>query len=547
MVDFRTKLITLVGMTVAVAGMAFGQASAVTTLTPAGPNLPVAVNTDNIRAEGVTELVGSSSISVNAGTNPSSVTLVVYVGTGTSTVTPLGITSKTGEATASGAFAGSPIVGVISGTSVTFSNIPVPASPTNAQFVITISNIRVNSAGVTTTPNAPPIPVSVQYYLQGTNVTPAVTTPVAVAFAQNGLGAITSSNVLATPNTICSAVTAALTPTQYVVNVNEGFASSFKTLAEENTNGINTSTAANSGTRIMLSFANIPAGVAVYVPLTVTSATKTGGPPPVVPAQPTTISLATSGTGAPVLVTASTATGAPALSGAVTIANNTGTAVYVVTQDDIVSAPLIDQFPIPVTYVSAAGAVLPTGPATVTVSFAPSIAPTATATDFPSFNNAIATAPAVSGSSYVTCSTTLLFPYVLNPAGWETGLAISNTSLDSLSSTKAGGNSLPASQTGACVLSFFGSPTGNNPANFTTPGVVAGTTWSNTLTAAAGANFNGGNGGYVIANCAFQYAHGFAYIVNSFGTTSQMAMGYTAKVLPVIRPLATGAVETLGE
>jgi hypothetical protein len=526
MVDFRTKLITLVGMTVAVAGMAFGQ----TTVNPI-PS-PVTANTDFIRAEGVTELVGSSTISLSAGAAASTVNLQVFVGTGTNTVTPLGITSKASEALASGAFVGSPIAGVISGTSVTFSNIPLTAG--QGIVPITITNIRVNSAGVATSANAPPIPVSVQYYLTGTNVTPAVTAPVAVAFVQNGLGAITSSNIVTT-NTTCAAVTAAGTPTQYNVKVTEGFASSFKTLAEENSNGTNASTAATSGTRLMLAFANVPNGVAVYVPLTVLSTTLNNLG--VLPATQTTLGLVNNATGAPVAATAaSTAapTNAPAASGAVTITNNTGTAIYNTTFDS--TTPLTDVFAIPVTYVSAAGAVVPSTAATVTVSFAPSISPTATATDFPSFNNTIATTT-VNGSTYASCSTTLLFPYVLNPTGWETGLAISNTSLDNLK--VGGGNSLGASQAGTCVLSFFGSPTGNNPANFTTPSVVAGTTWANTLTATAGAGFAGG---YAIANCSFQYAHGFAYIVNSFGTTSQMAMGYTAKVLGRI-----ATPETLGE
>jgi hypothetical protein len=535
MVDFRTKLITLVGMTVAFAGMAFGQTGYATVV--AAPNSVTQVNTNFIRAEGTTELVGSSSINIQQGTLAATVTLQVFVGTGTTNVSPLNITSPSGA----GAPQANGVSGTVGGTSVTFSNIAVPVcaqtvpGTCNAGTVtsVTVTNIRVNSNGVTQVANAPPIPVSVQYYVTGNNVTPAETSPVPVAFVLNGLGAVKqtlAANSVPT-NTTCTNVTNATL--QYTVSVTEGFATSFKTIGDE---GV----AATSGTRITLNFANVPTGVAVYVPLNVLSTTTTnglpGGPLPLIQAN---LQLVNNQTGTPVPASASSATGAPALSGAVAIGNiangvGTGTAVY---QTSVDNQGLIDLFPINVIYVSSANAVSPTSAATVTVSFAP----ISSATDVPNFSSTGSTAT-VSGSTYVSCSTTLLFPYVLNPTPWETGLAIANASIDTLKT--GGGSSVGTSQAGTCALSFFGNATpANNPAAYTTPSVAAGTTWSNTLTMTAGASFTG----YVIANCNFQYAHGFAYIVNSFGTANQMAMGYTAKVLPVARALGVGAVETLGE
>jgi hypothetical protein len=39
----------------------------------------------------------------------------------------------------------------------------------------------------------------------------------------------------------------------------------------------------------------------------------------------------------------------------------------------------------------------------------------------------------------------------------------------------------------------------------------------------------------MIAQCGFIYAHGFAFIVNGFGTASGISMGYLANTLPAVR------------
>jgi len=126
------------------------------------------------------------------------------------------------------------------------------------------------------------------------------------------------------------------------------------------------------------------------------------------------------------------------------------------------------------------------------------------------------------------CQTTLLFPFVSGVTGYTTGIAISNTSADPLGT---------APNKGACALNFYSSATG---AQYTTPEILAGTTWvgglgdSNKLSADNKVTTLTGyaDSGYMIANCAFQFAHGFAWIQQGATATPNVAaMGYLALVI----------------
>lgn len=110
-------------------------------------------------------------------------------------------------------------------------------------------------------------------------------------------------------------------------------------------------------------------------------------------------------------------------------------------------------------------------------------------------------------------STNLLFSLVTNQGGFDTGIAIANTTADPFGTTP---------QNGTCTLTFFGA---NAPAPLTTPEIVAGT--AHTLVASSSApNFQG----YVIAECNFPLAHGFAF-VSDFGAQN-VAMASLALVIP---------------
>jgi len=147
------------------------------------------------------------------------------------------------------------------------------------------------------------------------------------------------------------------------------------------------------------------------------------------------------------------------------------------------------------------------------------------------------------------CVTNLLFPYVTNVVGFETGIAIANTSLDNVNFASPKKTPVPfptTPQAGPCNLYLFGSASAvsmanddvKNPAgavmaiaSATTASVPAGEVFADTLTTIF--NLNGGKtpvtlSGYVIARCDFQFGHGYAYLVNPSGAPQ----GYMALVIP---------------
>jgi len=130
--------------------------------------------------------------------------------------------------------------------------------------------------------------------------------------------------------------------------------------------------------------------------------------------------------------------------------------------------------------------------------------------------------------SIARCTTTLLFPFVTNQAGFDTGMAISNTSEDWLGTEP---------QAGACTLHYHGETLGGGaaPADQTSTVIAGGEQLVFTLSGGnPGQGIPGGPEfqGYIIAVCEFQYAHGFAFITDGFGGLPALAQGYLALVIP---------------
>ena len=105
----------------------------------------------------------------------------------------------------------------------------------------------------------------------------------------------------------------------------------------------------------------------------------------------------------------------------------------------------------------------------------------------------------------VRCTTTLLFPFVTNQAGFDTGLAISNTSKDWLGTDP---------QNGACDIHYHGSTTGGGAAPPTQRSQVIAAGDQLIFVLSGGNPAQGIAGapefqGYIIAVCEFQYGHGF--------------------------------------
>ena len=118
----------------------------------------------------------------------------------------------------------------------------------------------------------------------------------------------------------------------------------------------------------------------------------------------------------------------------------------------------------------------------------------------------------------------MLYPYITNQAGFDTGLTIANTSQDSYTYRQQ----RHAAQSGSCKLTYYGGTTAaptTPPAPSDTGNIAAGTVWANTLQTIA-PNFQG----YMFAVCNFQYAHGFAFI-SDVGARN-LAMGYLALIIP---------------
>ena len=151
--------------------------------------------------------------------------------------------------------------------------------------------------------------------------------------------------------------------------------------------------------------------------------------------------------------------------------------------------------------------------------------------------------------SLAPCRSLLLFPYLTSSAGYNSGIAITNASVDPLT----GPATVP--QAGACTLSFFGQSNLTaltaSQATQTTISVPAGGQFVTNLAIGAKGSVYGRDGskvaacdatvtgntcgdmpafvGYMIASCNFQYAHGFAFVTD---TGSDRTMGYLALVIP---------------
>ena len=172
-------------------------------------------------------------------------------------------------------------------------------------------------------------------------------------------------------------------------------------------------------------------------------------------------------------------------------------------------------------------------PTTVTPTFWPfSTVPTATSGPVPRF-----VPDTASGTLFTisTCTCNLLFPFVTNQAGFDTGIAIANTTDDPF---------MTVAQNGTVTLNYYGNTPGTTAgvAPYTTQAEVpAGTELVFTLSNGGGipggstpsvvVPATAGFEGYIIAQANFQYCHGFAFI--SDVGAQKLAEGYLAISLDV--------------
>jgi hypothetical protein len=267
---------------------------------------------------------------------------------------------------------------------------------------------------------------------------------------------------------------------------------------------------ADTGTEIAFTVSNVGAGVSIYAPPYVQLFPSTGG----------------AATGLAVLVGSGFAI--PAAGGTlpaatpVAVTVTAGTAA--VTYEVVYSNPnVIESMSLAITVaaLSNTGQNLPaTGASQVAISFAPvsTVQTTSTTDPIPRF---CSTAAPKTFFSIAACTCDLLFPFVTNQAGFDTGIALANTSLDPFGTSP---------QTGPVTLNYYGSTTGGGaaPPAAKSQNIPAGQELIFTLS--GGGNFGiaatPGFEGYIIAVAQFQYCHGFAFI--SDVGAQRLAEGYLA-------------------
>ena len=318
------------------------------------------------------------------------------------------------------------------------------------------------------------------------------------------------------------------------IRLREGFATAFKTQGVPTFQtgqtqwesgywapGSNNGGGASQGTRFLIRFFNIPEGVDISVPKIIDN--EAGSHP-------------LTGDGLRLQwVSGADANGAGGTvsdasdSLSIGLSGGFGSVTYEVVDNDPFRIEQID-VPIGVSYSADTVNDLPAiGSGQVSASFAPlsTIVRASSPAPEPRFLEDTATP-----RTFITiarCTTTLLFPFVTNQAGFDTGMAISNTSSDWLGTDP---------QTGACTIHYHGATTGGGaaPPEQTSTPIAGGEQLIFTLSGGNNAqNITGGPEfqGYIIAVCEFQYAHGFAFITDGFGGIPALAQGYLALVIPV--------------
>ncbi|MCS7026635.1 MAG: hypothetical protein NZV14_17700 [Bryobacteraceae bacterium] len=312
------------------------------------------------------------------------------------------------------------------------------------------------------------------------------------------------------------------------------------------TNGLNRAGRADHGTRLRLAFSNVPANVRVYVSVhalssaaftTDSSNRQSGGGE--TSASTAAYGVSTSPAGLNVFAgtvlanptsdtelvlggnTARYPSGAVAGLIEVPLTGGAGSFVWEVFGQD---PNQIDTASFAVSFAYRPAANPGTGTIAVNGSFAPvgggnTMSATAAIPRFADLSTA------VNSASIVTCLTTLLFPFVTNQAGFDTGVAIANTSADPFGT---------APQTGNCELNYYGGTTGGGAAparQTTTTPVAGGQTLAFTLSSGGtnGIAATPGFQGYIIAICNFRFAHGFAFI--SDVGAARLSHGYLALIL----------------
>ncbi len=469
--------------------------------------------------------------------------------------------------------------------SISWSGVPIDAPGTAGTRVIRITNIRANVTPLSVASTLIPTTVSESIFVNGTqiiavnqgptgsvvgNVVPGLTQRVGFPGAYQQCNNV-NTYLLSPPP--FGAVT---TDSGIAVSATEGFRYSFKpqnyaqVLAVQNgayqapgfpvpqdvlnfpygsESGFTPDAAlvgsttefpgyADRGTQIQFAVQGLSTGVTLYVPdyVYLTGPYGTGTPVGVA----VLVSQGVSGGGAfttfntpPLLVAGGTPVAAPQV--ALTTSGTTANVVYEIYYSD---PSVLETLTVPISaeYVSNTAsnipALTPAGGTQVAVGFSP-ISTVMTASSSAPIPRFVQVNPFVGLFTISPCSCNLLFPFVSNLAGFDTGIAIANTSADPYHTS---------SQSGGITLNYYGFTSGGGaapPQYITQAAVPAGSELVFTVSSGGGDEAaptiqvpaTPGFEGYIIAQANFQYCHGFAFI--SDVGAQKLAEGYLAISLDV--------------
>ena len=525
MADFRKMLFVLAGLLIII-----GTASAQTGVTCTA----FVANQPTLRQEGTTEpagdiLITCSGTLVGAQTGPQTLSLFVngaaitsrqlYSGTSVPSSIPTEAAVLINDCTTNSGLSpnGSgfvctqgPTQGFLQNGSLSFAGFSLPVVPGGGQFQIRVTNVRVNAntlaAGSFVTGT-----VLATFGLQNQQnlVLGAIQGSLSVTIASPGVANLAQCNSTPTAGSTVSTLT-----------IKELVNTAFKAPAsipgnsipgQWYQNGVNTESQtvlpltnfsdaiaatpglADSATRIRVNFSNIPAGVTLSLPVTVGSGSSV-------------IQATAGGDLSPFTIASS----------AVTLTSAGSVTYQVIAQQ----GSAIDTFVIPVTitYTYTPPSTPNVGTILASATYAPTSAEITVLNPsfgIPRFADTSVLTPFISIGA---CQTDLLFTFMTNQAGFDTGFEIANTSTDPFGT--------PA-QNGTCTLNWYGTGPAAGTAT-TTPPVASGSAYTSLVSSAA-AGFQG----YMIAVCNFQFGHGFAFVSDGYGQPGRgLSQGYLASIIP---------------
>jgi hypothetical protein len=489
--------------------------------------------------------------------------------------------------------------GVAVSNQVTFFGVPIlPPTSAAVSRVFRMTNIRINANSLGASGFTGTFQVSASISISGSTSVP-IYSPVQIAgFVQTGLSTSLRNTgnfgSLSVPSfNQCS--TASPVSNVGVLQFTENFGTAFKTrvapltaagysgqatnLTGQNTPGaiynsesgfifaplasVNTLPAvaglADYGTRLKAVFNNVPTGVRIFVSTTNvvnisgTTLPSLLGPPAgnsttsfaqlvISETSPEGSFVPASGYTTPSSSTVTQLNGYAELS----VVGNSATAVWEVINDNPAANESFS-FGVWTAYTANVAAnTPPVGTATVSMSYAPvpdatsfTVAAGGAASSSLTIPRFADTSTAIPLLNIVQCTTSLLFPFVTNQAGFDTGIAIMNTTSDPFG-TKP--------QSGICTFYFYGQ---SAPPNYPTPIIPSGNNTAASTYAFLASTIAPGFQGYMISVCNFQLAHGYAF-VSDIGA-QKLAHGYLALVMnnavnatrPAASPLSLSTAEQL--